>query len=181
LYSKHRETKQTNEETRASGSRLAKVKIETDRRSKKMANITRYNPFSEVVSLREAMDRLFEDSVISPRFMNAPGNRAGQSNLYENNESYTLQVPMPGVNPDDVEISIQQETVSLKWQTKVTFPENATLHYQGFQSGQYQQSFTLPAPINPDRAEASYDKGILTLTLPKAEHARARTVKVNVK
>ncbi|HCI82594.1 MAG TPA: Hsp20/alpha crystallin family protein, partial [Ktedonobacter sp.] len=73
----------------------------------------------------------------------------------------------------------QQDTLSLKWETKVQVPEGATALWQGFQSGQYQQSFTLPSPINSERAEASYNDGVLTLNLPKAEHAKARTVKVN--
>lgn len=145
-----------------------------------MANMTRYNPFNEVVSLREAMDRLFEDSIISPR-AGFVGTRGLAANLYETAEGFTLQVPMPGVHPEDVEITAQQDTLSLKWQTKVQVPEGATVHWSSFQSGQYQQSFTLPAPINSERAEAHYDGGILTLTLPKAEHAKARTVKVNAK
>ncbi|TMC21977.1 MAG: Hsp20/alpha crystallin family protein [Chloroflexi bacterium] len=146
-----------------------------------MANITRYNPFSEVVSLREAMDRLFEDSVISPRFSGALGSRAVAANLYETGETFTLQLPMPGVKADDVEINIQQETVSLKWQTHSRIPEGAVVHLHGFQAGEYQQSIRLPSPINAERAEASYADGILTLTLPKAEHAKARTIKVNTK
>ncbi len=145
-----------------------------------MANLTRYNPFNEVVSLREAMDRLFEDSFISPR-VGFVGSRGLAANLYETAEGFTLQIPMPGVHPEDVEITAQQDTLSLKWQTKVETPEGATVHWNGFQSGQYQQSFTLPAPINAEQAEAHYSDGILTLTLPKAEHARARTVKVNAK
>ena len=144
-----------------------------------MANITRYNPFSEAVSLREAMDRLFEDSVISPRFGSAFSTRGVAANLYETPEGFTLQVPMPGVKPSDVEINVQQDTVTLKWQTKFAAPEGATVHFSGFQSGEYQQSFTFPAPINADRAEASYQNGILSLTPPKAEHAKVRTIKVN--
>ncbi|WP_165423744.1 Hsp20/alpha crystallin family protein [Ktedonosporobacter rubrisoli] len=143
-----------------------------------MANITRYNPFNDVVSLREAMDRLFEDSFISPRAGLLSG-RGASSNLFETSEGFTLQVPMPGVKPEDVEITAQQDTVTLKWQTKVEIPENATSHWHGFQSSQSQQSFTLPAAINADGAEASYNDGILTLKLPKAEHAKARVVKVN--
>lgn len=145
-----------------------------------MANMTRYNPFNEVVSLREAMDRLFEDSVISPR-AGFVGGRGLAANLYETSDGFTLQVLMPGVHPEDVEITAQQDTLSLKWQTKVQVPEGATVHWSSFQSGQYQQSFTLPAPINSERAKAHYSDGILTLTLPKAEHAKARTVKVNAK
>lgn len=143
-----------------------------------MANITCYNPFSEVVSLREAMDRLFEDSFISPRQTNAWGTRGVAGNLYETAEGFTLQIPAPGVKPEDVEITVQQETISLKWETKVQTPEGATAHWNGFQSGQFQQSFSLPSPINAERVEAHYTDGILTLHLPKAEHAKARSIKV---
>src|SRR5581483_12337461 len=143
-----------------------------------MANVTRYNPFNEVVSLREAMDRLFEDSFI-PR-MGIAG-RGVASNLYETADGFILQIPMPGVNPEDVEITTQQDSLTVKWQTRVNVPENATTHWSGFAAGQYQQSFTLPAPINSEKVEASYQNGVLILSLPKAEHAKARTIKVNTK
>lgn len=144
-----------------------------------MANLTRYNPFSEALSLREAMDRLFEDSFISPRLTSSFAGRGVGANLYETPEGFVLQMPMPGTKPENVDITVQQDTITLKWETKVQVPENATLHWNGFQAGQYQQTFTLPSPINAERVEASYSDGILTLNLPKAEHAKARTIKVN--
>src|SRR5258706_5399293 len=140
-------------------------------------NLTRYNPFNEVVSLRDAMDRLFEDSFISRNL----ATRGVTANLYETPESCILQIPMPGANPEAVEITAQQDTLTLKWETKVQTPQGATVHWNGFQSGQYQQAITLPAPINADRAEASFEDGVLTLNLPKAEHVKARTVKVTAK
>ncbi|GAC1365848.1 MAG: Hsp20/alpha crystallin family protein [Ktedonobacteraceae bacterium] len=146
-----------------------------------MANVTRYNPFNEVVSLREAMDRLFEDSIISSRLSNSVSGRGLGANLYETSEGFTLQLPMPGIKAEDVEITVQQDVVSLRWQNKVEIPEGAQVHWHGFQSGQYQQSFTLPAPINADNVEAHYNDGILTLRLPKAEHAKARTIKINAR
>ena len=115
-----------------------------------------------------------------PRAFNS-ASRGVTANLYETPEGFILQVPMPGVNSEAVEITAQQDTLVLKWETKVTVPEGATVHWSGFQSGQFQQSFTLPAAINPERAEASYADGILTLNLPKAEHVKARTVKVVAK
>ncbi|GHO86248.1 Hsp20/alpha crystallin family protein [Dictyobacter formicarum] len=145
-----------------------------------MASITRYNPFGEVVSLREAMDRLFEDSVITPRFTNG-SSRGVAANLYETAEGFILQLPMPGANAANVEITVQQDVVHLKWETKVQVPEGATVHLHGFQSGQYQQSITVPAPINAERVEAQYADGVLTVQLPKAEHAKARTIKVNAR
>lgn len=143
-----------------------------------MANLVHYNPFNEVVSLREAMDRLFEDSFI-PR-VGLQG-RGVNSNLYETAEGFILQIPMPGVNPGDVEITVQQDSLSLKWTSTIKAPEGATAHWSGFASGQYQQSFTLPAAVNAETAEASYENGVLTLNLPKAEHVKARTVKVVAK
>jgi HSP20 family protein len=144
-----------------------------------MANITRYNPFSEVVSLREAMDRLFEDSIISPRQNNAWSGRGVAANLYETADGFTLQIPAPGIKPEDVEITVQQATISLKWETTIQTPEGATVHWNGFQSGRFHQSFSLPSAVNAERVEARYTNGILTLQLPKAEHAKARTIKVN--
>jgi HSP20 family protein len=146
-----------------------------------MANLARYNRFGEVVSLRDAMDRLFEDSFISPRQNAGWSGRGTNSNLYETAEGFTLQIPMPGVKPEDVEITVQQDTVSLKWETRVQSPEGATIHWRGHQSGRYHQSFMVPAPINAEGVEAQYNDGILTLNLPKAAHARARTIKVNAK
>ena len=146
-----------------------------------MANLTRYNPFNEAVSLREAMDRLFEDSYISPRVAGPFGGRGVTANLFETPDSFILQVPMPGVKPEDVEITAQQDTLSLKWETRMQVPEGATVHWHGFGDGQYHQAFTLPAPINADRAEASATDGVLTLTLPKAEHAKARKLSVTAK
>ena len=143
-----------------------------------MANLTRYNPFNEAVSLREAMDRLFEDSYISPRVAGPFGGRGVTANLFETPDSFILQVPMPGVKPEDVEITAQQDTLSLKWETKAQVPEGATVHWHGFGAGQYQQTFTLPASINADRAEASTADGVLMLTLPKAEHAKPRQIQV---
>lgn len=140
-----------------------------------MARLVRYNPWNEAISLREAMNRLFEESII-------PGGgvrgRLVGSNLYETPESFVLQIPMPGVNPDDVEITVQQETLTISWQTSTTVPENARTLWAGFTSGKYQQSFTLPAATNTEKAVASYENGVLTLTLPKAEYAKARTVKI---
>lgn len=142
-----------------------------------MANITRYNPFNEMVSLREAMNSLFEDSFL-PRFGLT---ERSASNLYETADSFVLQLPIAGVKPEEIEIAVQQSTVTMKWATQVRAPENATTHWSGFAEGHYQQSFTLPAPINADQAEATYENGMVTLTLPKAEQARARQVKVQTK
>lgn len=143
-----------------------------------MANIVRYNPFNEVVSLREAMDHLFEDSFFQ---RGVSGSRGLASNLYETTEGFVLQIPMPGTTSEKVEITAQENTLTIKWETSIQTPEKASAHWQGLKAGKFQQSFTLPTAINAETAEATYEGGILTLRLPKAEHARARTVKVTAR
>jgi len=143
-----------------------------------MANPTRYNPFNDMVSLREAMNGLFEDSFI-PR-LNSFG-RGMASNLYETADGFELQLPLSGVKPEDIDITVQQNTVNLKWATTISVPENATTHWSSFTQGQHQQSFTLPTAIDADQTEASYENGVLILHLPKAEHAKARQVKVSTR
>src|SRR5712692_4392370 len=128
------------------------------------------SPLTQHCSRREGSRRV-EDSFI-PRAISAFNGRGVAANLFETPEGFILQVPMPGVNSEAVEITAQQDTLTLKWETKMTVPEGATVHWNGFQSGQFQQSFTLPAAIDPERAEASYTDGILTLNLPKAEHVK---------
>ncbi|MGH2510376.1 MAG: Hsp20/alpha crystallin family protein [Ktedonobacteraceae bacterium] len=145
-----------------------------------MANITPYRPFNEIVSLRDAMERLFEDSFI-PRLGDGWSARGTLSNLHETTDEFVLQIPMPGVNPDEVEIAAQSDSLTIKWATNVQIPENATTHWSHFASGQYQQSFTLPSPIDVDKVQAHYEKGILMLKMPKAEHAKAHTIKVIAK
>src|SRR5205823_13167986 len=136
-----------------------------------MANLTRFNPFNEALSLREAMDRLFEDSYISPRVAGHLGGRGVVANLYETPDNFILQIPMPGVKPEDVEITAQQDTLSLKWETKAQVPEGATVHWLGFGDGQFQQAFTLPASINAARADTRTTDGVLTHTMPITETA----------
>jgi HSP20 family protein len=143
-----------------------------------MASIVRYNPFNDIVALRGTVDRLFEDSFIPRTGIIGRGSAA---NLYETAEGFVVQLPMPGVNPEEVEITVQDDSLNVKWQTSVTVPENATTHWSGFKAGKYQQSFTLPAAINSEKVEASYENGVLILNLPKAEHVKARTVKVTLK
>lgn len=103
-----------------------------------MANITRYYPSHEEISLHEAMNNLFENSVI-PRF--GLTGRGMASNLYETVESFVFQMPMPGGMPENVEITAEPNSISLTWSTHVTQLKNATMHWNGFTEGEYRQSF----------------------------------------
>lgn len=141
-----------------------------------MTHMTRNQPPSTIISLREAMQSLFEESTLP-----SGTERGMASNLYETADLFVLQLALPGVNQEQVQITAQQETVQIAWETSMRVPENTTMHWGELPSGQYQQRFTLPATIDAERAEATYEQGILTLILPKAEQAQARQVKVQTK
>ena len=144
-----------------------------------MANQTRSNPSNEMVSLRDAMDRLFAESFIAPRAArNFFSRGSALANLYERDDSYDIQMPLPGAKPEDVTVTAEGDTVTLKWETKTQLPKDAKQVWSGMQYGTFQESFTLPAAINADAAEATLSDGMLSLHLPKAEGTKATSIQV---
>jgi HSP20 family protein len=144
--------------------------------------ITRFTPMTDFVSLREAMDRLFEDSFIRPStFTGLPaGTLAVPVDLWETKDAYHLRADMPGLTPDELEINVTADTVSfggeLKGTTDVT---NDGWLRQERRVGKFQRAFTLPVQIDPDTVQANFEHGVLDLTLPKADQVKPRTIKVN--
>lgn len=139
-----------------------------------------WQPVNEFVSLRDAMDRLVADSFISPRTLlgTVGANLSVAANLHETSDGYVAQFSLPGVDPDKMQITVQGDTVYLKGARVMQSFENAQQIWAGISQGQFEQTFSLPTPVEADGAQATYEWGILTLRLPKAQHARAHTVKV---
>ena len=146
-------------------------------------NITRYNQPTGFMPLSEAVDRLFRDAFTWPRmFGDAFGTvtRFGDlsTNLYETRDSYIMQVLLPGVKVDDLEITAHDNVLTLRGKTEVTVPEGAQSIWVGMGGGEFREEVTLPGDVNADQASAEYHDGILTLTLPKTERAKVRQIKV---
>ena len=150
-----------------------------------MANtITRYNQPAGFMPLSDAVDRLFRDAFTWPHMFGdvfASGSRFGlNSNLYETADSYIMQVLLPGAKVDDLEITARENVLTLRGKTEVTVPEGAQGIWVGMGGGEFREEVTLPGEVNADQASADYHDGILTLTLPKAERAKVRQIKVGV-
>ena len=145
-------------------------------------NITRYNQPMGVTPLSEAIDRLFRDAFTWPRSFGAafgpPGGGGMAGNLYETNDSYILQVPLPGVKADELEITARENILTLQGKTEIAAPEGARAIWGGMGDQQFREVVQLPGDVDAERASAEYHDVILTLTLPKAEHARVRTIKI---
>jgi len=146
-----------------------------------MAIRSYWTPINEFVSLRDAMDRLVADSFISPRALTGAvgASSALPANLYETAEGYIVQIALPGVDHNKVQITVRGDSVSLKGERIAPQFENAQQIWTGIGYGAFEQSFTLPTAVDAEGAEASYENGILTLRLPKVRQARVHTIKVN--
>jgi HSP20 family protein len=145
-------------------------------------NITRYNQPAGFMPLSEAVDRLFRDAFTWPRLFGdvypTPSRFGLGSNLYETRDSYIMQVPLPGVKVDELEITARENVLTLRGKTEVTVPEGAQSIWVGMGGGEFREEVTLPGDVNADQAGAEYDDGILTVTLPKTERAKVRQIKV---
>jgi HSP20 family protein len=146
--------------------------------------ITRFTPMTDFVSLREAMDRLFEDSFIRPTTWSglAAGQIAVPVDLWETNDAYHLRADVPGIAPDQLDINVTADTLTfggeVKGQSDVS---NEGWLRQERRIGKFQRAFTLPVQIDPDKVVANFANGVLELTLPKADQVKPRSIKVNAK
>ncbi len=143
-------------------------------------SVSRWEPIKEFMTLRQAMDRLFEDSVVRPGRMwgeEASGRRYFPIDVYETGDAVILRAALPGVQPGQVEISVEGNTVTIRGETQAP-AEEGTLLMQEQRYGPFSRSVEIDVPVQPDRAEASFKDGILTLSIPKAEEAKPRVIKV---
>ena len=148
-----------------------------------MASMIRYQPFRfPLADMTRDFDRVFgrllDDSFGFPQTERG-ANWGAAANLYETPEGYWVELPLPGVKAEDVEITVQDNVLSLRAKREWKAPENAKTIWQGFTGGVWEQSFTLPGEVNRDKVSASLEHGILRLELPKAEHTKPRTIRVN--
>jgi len=146
-------------------------------------SIVRWEPLRDFMTLREAMDRLFEESFVRPR-REWPATVEGTLalDMYETEDAVVVKTAVPGVKSDDIDISISGNTLSISGESKFeeeVKEENYIRRERRY--GSFSRSVVLPEGVNPDEAEASFDDGILTLSIPKAPEAKPKVIKVKGK
>ncbi len=145
-----------------------------------MANqMTRWDPVREAVTLREAMDRLFEDTFVPARRREGASEPVYRLALdaYVTPEEIVVLANMPGIKPEDVEITLEGDTLTIKGERPMPL-ENANYVMQERPFGKFQRTLNINIPVDADKAEAHYDNGLLTLTIPKAEAVKPKTIQV---
>lgn len=147
-----------------------------------MAEMTRWDPFREAVTLREAMDRLFEDSFTPARRRNQATEQIWRLPLdaYVTADEIIVLANVPGVKPEEVEITIEGDTLTIRGERPAPL-ENVNYVMQERTFGKFQRTLNINIPVDANRAEARYDNGLLTLVIPKAEAAKPKVIQVGTK
>ena len=147
-----------------------------------MTLVRRTSPLGELVSLRQAMDRLFEDSFVRPRSW-AVGAFDGYSfpvDVTNGSDSITVEASLPGFKPDEVEITVENGVLSINAEThsERRDGEGESL-VQEIRRGRVSRTMALPTGIEPDKATAKFEDGLLKLQIPKAEAVKPRQIRIN--
>ena len=146
-----------------------------------MANLTR-RP-EQYVSLRDAMNQLIADS-FTPFFGQPAGGQNGHDslpvNVYEDGEKYYLHMLAPGVDPQAVEITVANGVLSVAGRTQPLAQEGWRPVWQEFGPTEFRRQLRLPIEFDAGQIQATYENGVLTLTVPKAEHTKPKQIKVQV-
>lgn len=146
-----------------------------------MTTLVRWNPRREMRSLRDEMNRLFEqafDDVPLSRWQ--PSTNWGLSlDVAENDEAFVVTASVPGVNPDDIEITISDNILTIKGEFKADETvEEEKYHIRERRYGSFGRSLTLPVAVNADEVDAQYENGVLRLEVPKAEEVKPRRIEI---
>jgi HSP20 family protein len=147
-----------------------------------MTLIRRPSPFTDLVSLRDTMERLFDERLFRPtRLGNGEREAVPALDLYTTPEAIVAKVALPGVKPENVDVTIGDDlvTISGSFKEEKETTEAGYVHKE-LSHGSFSRSFSIPTAIKSEAATASFKDGLLTLTLPKTEEVKPKHVKVEV-
>lgn len=147
-----------------------------------MTLMRRTSPLGELVSLRQAMDRLFEDSVVRPRTWGVAGDGAASLplDIASTTDALIVEAALPGVRPDDVEITVEDGTLTIRAESREEHQvtEGETLVSE-IRRGSVSRAIALPSGLEPDKATASFEHGLLRLSIPRAEAVKPRQIRIS--
>jgi HSP20 family protein len=146
-----------------------------------MTIVRRPSPFGELMTLRQAMDRLFDDDYRPFRWLS--GGVDGPAlplDVSTSDDSLTIEAALPGIRPEDVDITVENGTVRISGKTAdERTAEEGSYVLQEIRRGNFSRTVTLPTGLEPDKATASFEHGILRLEIPKAEQVKPRQIKIS--
>lgn len=149
-----------------------------------MNAITLWRPRNDLLSLSDAVDRFFGEGFLSPRslWLASPPREGLAVDMYRDDGKLIVKAEVPGVKPEELEITIKDNLLNIAGETK-TEEEVKRENYirRERRYGSFRRSVVLPAEAESDQAEATFDEGLLTVTIPVAEEAKSDNIKVEIK
>ena len=148
--------------------------------------IVRWEPFRDLMGLQERMNRLFDESYRANRGADADewalgGSWAPAVDIYEQDGNIVMKAELPGVDPKDVDVRLENNTLTLRGERKLDKEVKQDNYHRVERSyGAFSRSFTLPTVVDQGNIKAEYRDGVLKLTLPKREEAKPRQIQINV-
>ena len=146
-----------------------------------MTIVRRPSPFGEIMTLRQAMDRLFDDDYRPFRWLSGgPDGPALPLDVTTSADSLTIEAALPGIKPEDVDITVENGTVTISGRTATErTAEEGSYVLQEIRRGNFSRTVTLPTGLEPEKATATFEHGILRLEIPKAEQVKPRQIKIS--
>ena len=150
-----------------------------------MSNMTRWEPARETMTLREAMDRLFDDAFTRPFSIMRDGGSNWSSpaiDMYQTDNEVVVKAALPGIKADEVEINVTGDVLTLRGEMKQEEErKEKSWHMREQRWGAFERSVRLPTAVVADQAKADFADGILTVSLPKSEKVKSKTITVKSK
>ncbi|HEX6543922.1 MAG TPA: Hsp20/alpha crystallin family protein [Ktedonobacterales bacterium] len=140
--------------------------------------LDRWDPWRDMASMREAMERMIQENFLRPAGSIIPAVRGMVPlDVVEKDDAFEVRASLPGIKPEDVQITVQGDTLTIRGETKAEQErkeENWLLRER--RSGSVYRSITLPSALDADRATARFEQGVLILDIPKSEKAKAKQI-----
>jgi HSP20 family protein len=146
-----------------------------------MTALTRWEPMRELTTMRNVMDRMFDDFFGNvPAIWERDGERMSLAlDVMEKPEAYVVKASVPGVKPENIEITVVNNVLTIKGESKEeSEKKEGEYHLRERRFGSFYRSITLPMNVKPEAIEAVNEHGVLTLTLPKAEAVKPKKIAV---
>jgi len=146
-----------------------------------MTIVRRPSRFGDVMTLRQAMDRIFDDDFRPFDWTNgALSGPALPLDVTTDADALTVEAALPGIKPDDVDITVENGTLTISAKTaEQRSGDEGSYLIQEIRRGSFSRSMTLPQGLEPDKATATFEHGVLTLRIPKAERVKPRQIKIS--
>lgn len=147
-----------------------------------MSRVVRWDPFRDMVAMRSQMDQIMDEWL---RASNAAENGENSQamrlavDVSETESDFIVKASIPGANPDDLDISFSDNTLTIRGESRDEHvEENERFHLRERRFGQFMRTITLPLAVDADQIDAQHENGVLTLTLPKAEETKPRKISI---